>query len=139
MSQRFEREIDEILRQFEGSPGGPPRPLRRPPRRSDPRQRLLQAFWSLYSLRWRWSSAEVMLVAFAAALIGLALVALVPILTLPVGWIVVALFVIGYLGGYRRWSRPAPSWRGRPISYGSQPGLASFWSELRNRWRRRRW
>lgn len=140
MSQRYEREIDEILRRFDGQPSGAPRPLRRPARQRGPRQRLLQTIWSAYSLRWRWSSPEIMLAAYAGALISLALFSLplFQVLALPVGWAVVALFVAGYVGGYRRGARPARSWRGRSMD-DSQPGLAAFWSQIRNRWRGRRW
>lgn len=139
MSQRYEREIDEILRQFEGGASSAPRPLRRPAPRAGARQRFLQTFWSAYSLRWRWSSVEVMLAAYAFTLIALAVssLPLFHILAWPVGLAAVLLFVAGYVGGYRRWTRPARSWRGRPVTYG-QPALSDLWSQLRFRWQRRR-
>ena len=140
MSQRYEREIDEILRQFDGSPPGAPRPLRRPARRGGFRQRALQALWSTYTRRWRWTPAEIMLAAYAGSLIAVAVMSLplFQIFAWPVGWAVLILYVAGYVGGYRRWSRQARSWRGRSIDY-NQRGFADFWTQLRNRWRRRRW
>ena len=138
MSQRFEREIDEILRQFDGQFTPPPRPLRRRSRLERLKRRALQGLWSLYSLRWRWGAAELMLAAYALALLILLLRPMIPFLSAPLAWAMVALFAAGYIQGYRGSSgRSDRRWRGRPMDY-DRPNWSHLWQSFLKYWRRRR-
>lgn len=140
MSQRYEREIDEILRKFDGQLSSPPRRIDQPVNRRRSglaRGRATQALWSLYSLRWRWGADQVMLAGYALALAGFLLIRIFPFLLVPLGWTVVVLLTGGYLAGYRRGvSRPERRWRGQPMRY-DQPRLSVWWENLRRRWPRR--
>ena len=137
MSERFEREIDEILRKLDGQPTSPPRPIPRPSPYRGFQRKLYHGLWSLYSLRWRWGTEQVMLAGYALALVSLVLPR-VPFLILPLGWAMVGLLSVGYVLGYRRsgWQRER-RWRGRSIDYG-RPGWAGLWQSFLKYWRRRR-
>lgn len=140
MSERYEREIDEILRKFDGQLSSPPRRIGQPVhRRQTPltRGRAAQALWTLYSLRWRWGADQVMLAGYALALASFLLIRVFPVLLVPLGWTVVMLLAGGYLAGYRRGgSLPERRWRGRPMQY-DRPRLSAWWESLRRRWPRR--
>ena len=137
MSQRFEREIDEILRQFDGDLTPPPRPLRRRSRFERLKRRALHGFWAVYSLRWRSGAAELMLGAYALALLTLLLRPMVPMLGTLLAWVMVVLFIAGYVQSYRRTSGGVDRrWRGRPMDY-DRPNWSHLWRSFRNYWRRR--
>ena len=137
MSQRFEREIDEILRQFDGEFTPPPRPLRRRSRFEALKRRALHGFWAVYSLRWRWGAAELMLTAYALALLTLLLRPMIPPLGALLAWAMVILLITGYIQGNRRASgRFDRRWRGRAMDY-DRPNWSHLWRSFRNYWRRR--
>ena len=126
MPQKYEQEIDEILRRMESRL--PRQPLRR---------RLSRRFAALSDavvprVAVRPTPTGLLLAGLAAVLLASILRAFIPGIGTPLSVLAVALFVGALvLSVARRHRREAPSWRGRPIDYGRQPLI---WTELIRRW-----
>ena len=126
MPQKYEQEIDEILRRME----------HRLPRQSL-RWRLNRRFAGFSDaimprLAVRPTPTGLLLAGLAVVLIATILGGFVRGIGMPLAVLAVALFVGALvLSVARRHRREAPSWRGRPIDYGRQPLI---WTELIRRW-----
>ena len=120
MSERYKREIEEILQQA-GELGSGAGARRRP-------GSLITLLWlhlgqSLGGKTWSLSPGRVMLVSvlllLAALIIGEALLA----------WAGLVLFIVGYAMFFLRPPKIEKRWRGQPIDYGGE----SRWNRLRRR------
>ena len=107
MSERYQREIEEILRQTGelGSGGG-----QRGPKKS------------LKGLNWRritqsMTPGPVMLIAVAVLLLALVMQAALPGLAAPLGGAGLVMLVVGYAMFFIRPRRVEKRWRGQPIDY----------------------
>ena len=127
MSQRYQREIEEILDQVkDDAPAGKgsPKPgqlkQQRPPNARGRRPR-----WSL-------STGRLMLMGIALLVLSLPLSASVPALAAPAALLGIALFIGAYVVFFSKpRSRSGKMWRGEPIEDApAQSGIQRFWSWL---------
>ena len=125
MSQRYQKEIEEILKQsgglkWTGRGGGQGTPL-------------WQLVWHWISglLRGRsWSEpGRLILIAVSLLLSALIIRAIVPGIAGPVAWAGLLLFVLGYAMFFVRPRRMEKRWRGQPID---EPGR-SWWDRIRRK------
>ena len=128
MPERYQREIEDILRQAgdlgsgQGNGGSS---------RSFPRLVWRHLVQSLSGKPWSISPGRVMLTAVVLLLSALIMGALVPGMAGPVAWAGLVLFIVGYAMFF---IRPAGGgvekrWRGQPIDYDSD----SWWGRLRRK------
>ena len=127
MSQRYQREIEEILDQVnEDAPAGKGRSKQgqlkqqRQPRTPGARP------------RWGMSTGRLMLMGIGLLVTSLLLVGIFPPLAAPAAWLGIALFIGAYVVFF---AKPRPRvekrWRGQSIEDGpTQSGLQRFWSWL---------
>ncbi|MBI4200768.1 MAG: hypothetical protein HY531_00590 [Chloroflexi bacterium] len=121
MSNRYQREIEEILDKIGSLPPGRERPARR------------RGFWPALSaagrfLRgpwWHLSPGRIMLGTVVLLLVALLFKASMPGLVAPIAWIAVFLFVLGYALFFINPQPYERRWRGQPVETG--PGL---WQKL---------
>ena len=127
MSNRYQREIEEILKQ-----AGELAPAAEPPPKQVSFRRLLwlQVRQSLGGKAWSISPGRVMVVAVLLLLSALVLNATLPGLTGPLAWSGLILFIVGYGLFFVRPRKVAKRWRGQPIEE-----QQSWWSRLRGRFR----
>ena len=130
MPQKYEREIDEILRRFDDWP--PRRPRRR-------RAMSIGAWRSrLPSVHLRMSPTMLFVACIALALLGYLIRPIVPSLAMPLSLLGLAAFIGALVLSLTRSRSQRPSmWRGRPLQLTGPTWLDS----LRGRWhswRRRR-
>ena len=125
MSQRYQKEIEEILEQSgglkrTGRGGGSGTPLWR-----------LVWRWVFGLLRGRsWSEpGRLILIAVSLLLSALIIRAIVPGIAGPVAWAGLLLFVLGYAMFFVRPRRMEKRWRGQPID---EPGR-SWWDRIRRK------
>ena len=137
MSQRYQREIEEILQQVnekgEGGKGptepgtGKLLPSPRRPRRGDDRS--ISRFIRLPS------PGRLFVAGLALLVAALVLRTAVPGVSGPMVWVGVGLFIAAYIMFFTRARRPSERrWRGRTIEGEVQPGLLErLWTLLRGR------
>ena len=125
MSERYKREIEEILRQAGelGSGKG----------RSGRRQSLLGLVWqhvaqSVGGKAWSVTPGRVMLVAVALFLLAVIAGSFTSGLATPLGFAGLILFIVGYAMFFIRPRQPEKRWRGQPIDYDD-----SWWSRFRRK------
>ena len=125
MSQRYQKEIEEILKQSGG--------LKRAGRGGGPGTALWQLVWRWISglLRGRsWSEpGRLILIAMSLLLSALVIRAIAPGIAGPVAWAGLLLFVLGYAMFFVRPRRMEKRWRGQPID---EPGR-SWWDRIRKK------
>lgn len=130
MPQKYEREIDEILRRFDD---WPPRRVRR--RRALPVGAWISRFPSVHL---RMSPTTLFVTSVALALLGYLIRPIVPSLAMPLSLLGLAVFVAALVFSLTRSrSRHPAMWRGRPMHLTGP----TWWDSLRYRWhawRRRR-
>ena len=136
MPQKYEQEIDEILRRMESRL--PRQPLRR---------RLSRRFAALSDavvprVAVRPTPTGLLLAGLAAVLLASILGAFIPGVGTPLSVLAVALFVSALVLSVTRSRRyPRAGWRGRSMDYGRQPlvwdGLIRRWRDWRETRRRR--
>ena len=124
MSQRYQREIEEILKQT----GGPE------PSGRGPRQNIWRLIWlyirqSLGGKRWSLSPGRIMLIAVSLLLSALIVRALVPGLVGPLAWAGLLLFIVGYGMFFVKPPNIEKRWRGQPLEDGGEP----WWKRVRRK------
>ena len=124
MSERYEREIEDILDQAGDLAPGP---------RSRPgllRQLWTQAVNSVSGKPWSISPGRVMIAAIALLVAAVLLRPAIPGATGAMLWAALLLFILGYALFFVRPRKPAEKrWRGQPIEYDQN----SWWDKLRRR------
>ena len=124
VSQRYQREIEDILRQAgELGSGG---------RRRGPRGGFLRLVWryireAIGGKNWSITPGRVMLVAVSLLLSALIVQAAIPGLVGPLAWGGLILFIVGYAMFFIRPRRIEKRWRGQPID--DRP--ESWWTRFR--------
>lgn len=126
MSQRYQREIEEILKQAGD--------LAPPGRGRRPRQslwRLIRPYMaqSLGGKGWSLSPGRVMLVAVSLLLSALIVNAFVPGLVAPLAWAGLLLFLVGYGMFFVKPPKIEKRWRGQPLDDSGN----SWWERLRRK------
>jgi hypothetical protein len=126
MSQRYQREIEDILRQAGelGSGGG----------RRGPRGGFLWLVWryireSIGGKNWSITPGRVMLAAVSLLLSALIMRAAIPGLVGPLAWGGLILFIVGYGMFFIRPRRIEKRWRGQPIDDRGE----SWWDRIRRK------
>jgi hypothetical protein len=127
MSQRYQKEIEDILRQAGevGSGKGPRRP----------RQSLLRLAWiyvarSLGGKTWSISPGRIMLAAVSLLLSALIVGAFVPGgIVAPLAWAGLLLFIVGYAMFFVRPPKVEKRWREQAIDDGTE----AWWDRLRRK------
>ncbi len=128
MPQKYEQEIDEILRRMESRL--PRQPLRR---------RLGRRFAALSNtilprLAFRPTPTGLLVAGLIAVLLGTILRAFIPGGGMPLALLALVLFVSALVLSVSRSRRqPRAGWRGRPVDYGR--GQPLIWDGLIRRWR----
>ena len=126
MSERYKKEIEEILKQAgelgSGNSGSRPRPGLR-------RLIWVHVAQSLGGKTWSLSAGRVMLIAVVLLLSALVVGAIIPGLVGILAWAGLILFIVGYAMFFIRPSRVEKRWRGQPIEYEG----ASWWDRLRRK------
>jgi hypothetical protein len=135
MPQKYEREIEEILRKLDNGPTPSGRvltplpPIERPPSRGP------RIAWSP-SLRLNLNPSTLMIGALSLAIVTYPLQWVYPPAVAAAGIVaavmLVAAVLLSVLGGNRRAPGQTRSWRGQPIEYGGGFGA----SAIARRWRR---
>ena len=125
MSQKYQREIEEILQQAgeqesKGKSGGDGRSL--------PRLVWLHFLQSIRGKPWAILPGRVMLTAGALLLAAVVMSSLSPGLFAPLAWAGLLLFIIGYAMFFVRPPRVEKRWRGQTIDYGD-----TWWDRLRRK------
>ena len=126
MSNRYQREIEEILKQAgEMEPAG---------RDRRPRQSIWRLIWtyivqSLGGRGWSISPGRIMLVAGSLLLSALIVRAVVPGLVAPLAWAGLLLFIVGYAMIFVRPVKIEKRWRGQPLEDAGE----SWWDRIRRR------
>ena len=135
MSERYQREIEEILNQAgesvpaDGSKKGRGIPLIPPFFRKG----------SGTGRRVHFSSGRLMFIGLALLLSAILVSAMFPGLLGPIVWLSLILFILGYVLFFARPSAgPEKRWRGRVIEQDSSSGMAGGWMRGFQRWFRRR-
>ena len=126
MSQRYQEEIEEILKQageLDPSGGG-----------KKPRESIWRLIWlyvcqSLGGKRLSFSAGRVMLVAVCLLLSALIIRAVVPGLVAPFAWAGLLLFLVGYGMFFVKPPKIEKRWRGEPLDSSGD----SWWDKLRRR------
>lgn len=126
MSQKYQREIEEILKQTGG-----PEPSGRGPRRGIWRLIWLYLSQSLGGKRWSLSPGRIMLIGVSLLVSALVVRAMVPGLVGPLAWAGLLLFIIGYGMFFVRPPKIEKRWRGQPVEDGGE----SWWHRFRRRLR----
>ena len=126
MSDRYKREIEEILRQAGDMTGGPE--FRR--RQSLPRLAWIQLRDTFGGKGWSLSPGRVMLIAVGLLLSALVFRAMVPggVVAL-LGWAGLVLLIVGYAMFFVRPREFEKRWRGRPVDDSGEP----WWQRLRRK------
>lgn len=125
MSQRYQREIEEILRQageWTGGKGG------HRPRKSVwrvAREQLRQAF---AGRAWSISPGRVMLLAVALLLTALLIRAMIPGIVGPLAWAGLVLFIVGYAMFFIKPPKMEKRWRGHSLDDSD-----AWWNRFRRR------
>lgn len=120
MSEKYEREIEEILRKMSVPP---------------PRRRRSSSGWSVpwHNLTADVSPSRLFLLGLALVLLGWFAGASFPILAAPLTLLAAATLVVGYIVAITNRSARSPrSWRGRVV----EPSGNELWSGLWKRWER---
>ena len=126
MSQRYKREIEEILKQAgELSPSQ----TRRKPRQNFRRLIWLYVSQSLGGKNWSISPGRVMLAAVSLLLAALILRAVIPGAVVPLAWVGLLLFIVGYGMFFIKPPKIEKRWRGQPLE---EPG-DSWWDRIRRK------
>ena len=125
MSDKYQREIEEILRQ-----AGELAPAKRP---AGQRQSVWKLAWlhlaeSVGGKTWTISPGRVMLVAVALLLSALIVRAAVPGLVGPLAWAGLVLFIVGYGLFFVRPRKLERRWRGQPMDTDD-----SLWGRFRRK------
>ena len=125
MPDRYQREIEDILRQA-GDLGPGPRSARR-------RRGLLALIWRYFGQApsgnaWGITPGRVMLAAVAVLLLALVAGSMTSGVAPLLGFAGLLLFIVGYAMFFIKPPKAEKRWRGQPIEYGS-----SWWSRLRKR------
>ena len=129
MSERYRREIEEILKQAgELEPAG---------RGGKPRQNIWRLIWlyvrqSLGGKSWSPSPGRVMLIAVSLLLSALIVRAAVPGglgLVGPLAWIGLILFIVAYAMFFVKPPKIEKRWRGQPLDDSGDP----WWNRLRRK------
>ena len=127
MSQRYQREIEEILDQVnEGSPADEVSRKRRQLKQHRPPKLPGRR------LRWSLSTGRLMLMGIGLLVASLLLVGIFPPLAAPAAWLGIILFIGAYVVFFTK-PRPVTEkrWRGQSIEdTPPQTGLQRFWSWL---------
>ena len=130
MPEKYEREIEEILRKTSFSAPGGKRPS---PGRMDG----LASAWRQYTADM--SPTRLLVLGMAFALIGYFLRIAVPELGFPMSLLAVACLIGGFVLSMSRRNSRQPRWRGQVID----GPMNNVWAALKKRWddwrRRRRW
>ena len=131
MSSKYQREIEEILKQA-GELSAPARP--KPARKSLGRLMLLQIGQSVGGKDWSIKPGRVMLVAIGLLVSALVVRTAAPGLTAPLAWSGLLLFIVAYgMFFMRPRNRVEKRWRGQPIDQTEE----SLWERLRDRFKRK--
>jgi hypothetical protein len=126
MSQRYQKEIEDILRQAgDLGSGGRPR---------GPRGGFLWLVWryirgSIGGKHWSITPGRVMLIAVSLLLSALIMQAAIPGLVGPLAWGGLILFIVGYAMFFIRPRRVEKRWRGQPIDDSGE----SWWARFRRK------
>ena len=126
MSKRYQKEIEEILKQagdLTASGKG------RGPRQSFWRLLRLYVARSLSGRRWPPSPGQVILVAVSLLLSALIVKAMVPGLVGPLAWAGLLLFIVGYGMFFVKPLNIEKRWRGQPLDQRGD----SWWDRLRRK------
>ena len=128
MSERYKREIEEILEQ-----AGEPEPSRSRRRLGYTAWRLawLYVTQSLGGKRWSLSPGRIMLIAVLVLLAALVLRAMTPGVVAPLGLAGLLLFILGYGLFFVKPPKIEKRWRGQPLEDRGE----SLWDRLRRRMR----
>lgn len=126
MPDKYEREIDEILRRM--TP-----PSERVNRRPRPPTNRSSIPWSGWLSGW--TPSRLFTTGIALAFVGYFLRAIFPELAGPVTLIALACLIGGFITAFSQSrSTPRPSWRGRYVE--STSPASELWAEVERRWRR---
>ena len=126
MSERYKKEIEDILRQAgELGSGG----RRQRPGRSIPRLIWFQLTESIGGKGWSVSPGRVMLIAVGLLLSALIFGSFVPGLVGVLAWSGLILLIVGYAMFFIRRKGPEKRWRGRRVDDGED----SWWERLRRK------
>ena len=126
MSERYKKEIEEILRQSgELAPAGKDGR----PRLSVWRQILLSITRSLGGRSWSLSPGRVMVSAVLLLLLSLIFTRMVPGIGGPLALAGLILFIVGYGMFFVKPSKIEKRWRGQPIEY----SRGSWWDRIRRK------
>ena len=126
MSNRYQREIEEILKQAgELEPSG---------RDRQPRQSFWRLLWefvtqSLGGRGWSISPGRIMLIAGSLLLTALIVRTMVPGLVAPLAWSGLLLFIVGYAMIFVRPQKIEKRWRGQSL----EDPQESWWDRIRRR------
>ena len=127
MSQKYQREIEEILRQV-----GDPAPSSRHQRNYSLRRMIwIYVVQSLSGRIWSLSPGRVMLIAISLLLSALMVGAVIPGLGSPIAWAALLLFIIGYGWIFAKPPKIEKRWRGQLLEEKRGP----WWSHLRRKTR----
>ena len=126
MSNRYQQEIEEILKQAGGFESSD--------RYRRPRQNFWRLLWvylgqSLGGKAWSISPGRIMLIAGSLLLTALIVRAIVPGLVAPLAWAGLLLFIVGYAMIFVRPPKIEKRWRGQPLEDAGE----SWWDRFRRR------
>ena len=126
MSERYQREIEEILEEAGDLVPAKPRLGARPGF-----WRLIRAYiaQSLRGNRWSLSPGRVMLIAVSLLLAALVLRGALPGIVGPLAWAGLLLFIVGYGLFFVKPPKIEKRWRGQTVESGGE----SLWTRLRRR------
>ena len=126
MSQRYKREIEEILKQ--AGELSPPEMIRRP------RRKFRSLIWlyvsqSLGGKNWSISPGRVMFAAVSLLLAALIFRAMIPGVVAPLAWAGLLMFIVGYGMFFIKPPQIEKRWRGQPLEEVGN----SWWDRIRKR------
>ena len=126
MSNKYEREIEEILKQAGESPSKK--------KQKGPEQNLLRSWWSqldssVGGQRLRISPGRIALIAVGVLVSAIVLRSFMSGISTPLFWLALGLFIVAYALFLARPQSYEKRWRGRVVSY-SRP----TWRERVRRW-----
>ena len=126
MSERYQREIEEILEE-----AGDLEPARLRFGKGPSFWRLVRAYigQSLHGNRWSFSPGRVMLIAVSLLLAALVLRGALPGIVGPLAWAGLLLFIVGYGLFFVKPPKIEKRWRGQPLEGGGE----SLWTKFRRR------
>ncbi len=126
MSERYQREIEEILEE-----AGDLEPARPRFGRGPSFWRLVRAYigQALRGNRWSLSPGRVMLIAVSLLLAALVLRGALPGIVGPLAWAGLLLFIVGYGLFFVKPPKIEKRWRGQPLESGGE----SLWTRFRRR------